>query len=161
MLEKGLANNREIPQLVIAGPGLETSFGRKMQNIVSSNKNLQNFVFFPGMLYGNAKWGAFHNCEAFVLPSHQENFGIAVAEALACNKPVLISDQINIWREIEEEGGGIIAKDSIEGVDWMLTKWMNMNETERKQMGTKAFETYKKYFAIEPASDRFLEALNL
>jgi glycosyltransferase involved in cell wall biosynthesis len=39
------------------------------------------------MLSGDLKWGAFHAAEAFVLPSHQENFGIAVAEAMACGVP--------------------------------------------------------------------------
>ena len=43
------------------------------------------------MLSGNPKWGAFAAAEAFILPSHQENFGIAVVEALACGIPVLIS----------------------------------------------------------------------
>ncbi len=59
------------------------------------------------MLTGDLKWGAFRAAEAFVLPSHQENFGIAVVEALACGKPVLISDKVNIWREIVEDGAGL------------------------------------------------------
>lgn len=53
------------------------------------------------------KWGAFGAADVFVLPSHQENFGIAVAEALACGTPVLISNKVNIWREIQAGGGGL------------------------------------------------------
>ena len=56
------------------------------------------------MLTGNLKWGAFAAADAFMLPSHQENFGIAVVEALACGIPVLISNKINIWREIVDDG---------------------------------------------------------
>ena len=41
-----------------------------------------------GMLQGEAKWSAFRAAEVFCLPSHQENFGIVVVEALACGKPV-------------------------------------------------------------------------
>jgi glycosyltransferase involved in cell wall biosynthesis len=55
-------------------------------------------IFWPGMLSGDAKWGAFRAAEFFVLPSHQENFGIVVAEAMALSKPVLISNKLNIWR---------------------------------------------------------------
>jgi hypothetical protein len=57
-------------------------------------------VHWTGMLEGDSKWGAFHAAEAFVLPSHQENFGVAVVEALACGLPVLISDKVNIWPDI-------------------------------------------------------------
>ena len=62
------------------------------------------------MLTGDLKWGALHAAEAFILPSHQENFGIAVVEALACGKPVLISDKVNIWREIEADGACLVAR---------------------------------------------------
>ena len=41
-----------------------------------------------GMVSGDLKWGAFNAAALFCLPSHQENFGIAVAEALACGLPI-------------------------------------------------------------------------
>ena len=65
-------------------------------------------VSWPGMLQGEMKWGAFYASEVYVLPSHQENFGIAVAEALACGLPVLISDKVNIWREIEADRKSVV-----------------------------------------------------
>jgi glycosyltransferase involved in cell wall biosynthesis len=42
------------------------------------------------------------------LPSHQENFGMSVVEALSYGVPVLISDKVNIWREIEADRAGYI-----------------------------------------------------
>jgi hypothetical protein len=77
------------------------------------------------MLAGDSKWGALYGCEAFVLPSHQENFGIAVVEALACGKPVLISDQVNIWREIVEDGVGMVEGDTEEGVEKLLRRFLD------------------------------------
>ena len=82
-----------------------------------------------GMLSGAAKWGALYGCEAFVLPSHQENFGIAVVEALACGRPVLISDQVNIWREIVEDGAGIAEADTEEGVEKLLRRFLDARVT--------------------------------
>ncbi|MGZ4090888.1 MAG: glycosyltransferase, partial [Bacteroidia bacterium] len=76
--EKALSEKKSVPKLVIAGPGLETAFGKKMIKLCNSFDHLKNLVFFPGMLSGDVKWGALYNCEAFILPSHQENFGIAV-----------------------------------------------------------------------------------
>ncbi|MGH7238230.1 MAG: glycosyltransferase, partial [Candidatus Saccharimonadales bacterium] len=136
---KGVA---PLPKLVIAGPGLDTSFGKKIQNELMRAPQVKPNVFFPGMLYCDAKWGAFYGCEAFVLPSHQENFGIAVAEALACSKPVLISDQVNIWREIEMGGAGIIGNDFYEGTREALLKWINLNPKNKQVMGINALATY-------------------
>ena len=48
------------------------------------------------MIGGSLKWGAFRAAEIFVLPSHQENFGVVVAEALAVGLPALISNKVNI-----------------------------------------------------------------
>ncbi len=72
-------------------------------------------VHWTGMLEGDLKWGAFHAAEAFVLPSHQENFGIAVVEALACGVPVLISDKVNIWPDIVQDEAGLVNADTAEG----------------------------------------------
>ena len=69
----------------------------------------------PGLLTGDLKWGAFRAADVFALTSHQENFGIAVAEALACGLPVLLSNQVNIWREIEEDSAGFIENDDEAG----------------------------------------------
>jgi glycosyltransferase involved in cell wall biosynthesis len=72
------------------------------------------------MLKGDVKWGAFYASEAFALPSHQENFGIAVAEALACGKPALLADKVNIAPQIAADGAGLMQPDTQEGTDELL-----------------------------------------
>ena len=96
----------EYPELylVVAGPDPMQLESRLRTQ--ADRAGIGHRVYWPGMLQGAAKYGAFRCAEAFVLPSHQENFGIVVAEALACGTPVLISDQVNIWREILESGVG-------------------------------------------------------
>lgn len=115
--------------LVVAGPGLETTYGISMKKIVDESNAPVTFV---GMLSGDIKWGAFYGCEAFILPSHQENFGIAVVEALACCKPVLISNQVNIWREVKDGGGGLVANDTLEGADELLSLWTSATADEKR-----------------------------
>ena len=83
---------------------------------------------------GDAKWGALRGCDAFILPSHQENFGVAVAEALACGRPVLISNQVNIWPEIEQEEVGLVAPDTLAGTEELLSRWLVLDEAERNAM---------------------------
>src|SRR5690606_4417418 len=123
-----------IPNLVVAGPGLDTPFGAQMQALAASNSASKNRIHFPGMLNGDEKWGAFYGCEAFILPSHQENFGIAVVEALACGKPVLISDKINIWREIEEGKGGLVETDTESGTFTLLEKWIGLSAKQKSAL---------------------------
>jgi glycosyltransferase involved in cell wall biosynthesis len=62
-------------------------------------------------LSGEAKFSALAAADLFLLPSHQENFGIAVAEAMHAGLPVVLTKNVNIWREIEEAGAGIAVAD--------------------------------------------------
>lgn len=147
------------PKLVIAGPGLESPYGKELQVLVSQSE-ASDSIFFPGMLSGEAKWGAFYGCVAFILPSHQENFGIAVVEALACGKPVLISNQVNIWREIEVAGGGMVADNTLLGTTQLLGRWESLSRDAKLAMSLQARNAYEKNFAIEPAARRIVEAIH-
>ncbi len=104
--------------LVMAGPDQQQWSAKLKQT--AANLGIKNRVFWPGMVTGDAKWGAFYGSEAFILPSHQENFGIAVAEALACGKPVLLADKVNIAEEIAEDGAGLMELDTPDGTLQLL-----------------------------------------
>ena len=149
-----------LPKLVIAGPGLDTPFGKKIKAIVDSNRELHQMILFPGMLTGDAKWGAFYGCDAFILPSHQENFGIAVVEALACGKPVLISDQVNIWREINEAGGCHVSADTLAGTEKLLDFWIRTSYKQKQAMGRNALYAYRHNFSTTPTAIKILDTLS-
>lgn len=148
-----------LPQLVIAGPGLETTYGEQLENMVKQSAVFNDRVHFPGMLSGDAKWGAFYGCEAFVLPSHQENFGIAVVEALACVKPVLISDQVNIWREIDKAAAAIVGPDTADGTFNTLKTWHNLSAENKQHMSNAAIECFEQAFSTKANIERFSEVL--
>src|ERR1035437_10156512 len=103
---------------------------------------IQGHVTWTGMLAGDLKWGAFYQAQAFVLPSHQENFGIAVAEALACGRPVLISNKVNIWREIAEDRAGLVENDDRAGAVQLLRQWTGMSATAKTEMGRRAADCF-------------------
>ncbi len=96
--------------LVMAGPD-QQAWSQKLQQM-AVEAGIGDRIHWPGMVTGDAKWGAFHGSEAFILPSHQENFGIAVAEALACGRPVLLADKVNIAEEIAEDKAGLMELDT-------------------------------------------------
>jgi glycosyltransferase involved in cell wall biosynthesis len=147
--------HKNVPNLVIAGPGLETEYGKQIHDRAVATEG----IYFTGMLTGDAKWGAFYGCDAFILPSHQENFGIAVVEALACGKAVLISKEVNIWREIEKEKAGIIKEDSVHGAYEMFESWHMMHQAEKIKMQKHAKEAYGKLYSISVASTKIAKAI--
>lgn len=136
--------------LVIAGPdesGLRADLEERAAKLGAGDR-----IHWPGMLEGDAKWGAFRACEAFVLPSHQENFGIVVAEAMACSRPVLITDKVNIWREVKGSGAGLVAPDTGEGVHEMLNRFLALTSSERIAIGKLARACFLKRFHIDEAA---------
>jgi glycosyltransferase involved in cell wall biosynthesis len=143
-------------QLVVAGPDPDSL----RQELLARVPDLDSArVIWTGMLTGDAKWGAFRNAEAFVLPSHQENFGIAVAESLACGTPVLISNKVNIWREIEAGGAGLVAPDTLAGTTDLIQRWLELGISGRAAIAQKAEPVFRSNFHIDLASQTLLEAL--
>lgn len=136
--------------LVMAGPD-QTGWAQQLK-AQASRLGIADRVSWPGMLQGDHKWGAYYVAEVFCLPSHQENFGIVVAEALACGKPVLISNKVNIWREIEAFGAGLISSDTVEGTTRMLQRWLDLSDAERQQMALLARKIFVEKFEITRAA---------
>lgn len=116
-------------------------------------------VTFTGMLKGEMKWGAYDCADAFVLPSHQENFGIVIAEALASGVPVLTTPQVNIWREIKDSGAGLIEPDTQAGTAAALRHWLAMSADCREAMRQKAVQCFLSHFDVEIVTQNLLAAL--
>ena len=126
---------------------------------IARDLGVSDRISWPGMLRDEAKWGAFYCAEAFVLPSHQENFGIAVAEALGCGVPALISDKVNIWREISSSGAGLVAPDTVEGTTQLLREWLSLAAKDRNLMGQRARELFGSRFTVDAMAISLLEVI--
>lgn len=144
--------------LVMAGPdqcGIKESLVARAREL-----GVEGRIHWPGMLEGAAKWGAFRGAEAFVLPSHQENFGVTVAEALGCGTPVLISQEVNIWREVLADGAGLAEEDTVDGTRRLLSRWRGLSAAEQGRMRERALESFSRRFEAGPPA-RALAALFL
>ena len=144
-------------KLVMAGP--DATNWRPALEAQAAAAGLADRILWPGPLYGGAKWGAMRAAEAFILPSHQENFGIAVAEALACGTPVLITDQVNIWREIDEAGAGLITSDDVAGVSRVLRRWFALDAGQRAAMGAAATRLFADRFSVAETAPQLLRTM--
>ena len=131
-------------QLVMAGPDQQL-WSTQLKEI-AERIGIADRVHWPGMLTGDAKWGSFFASEAFVLPSHQENFGIAVAEALGCGTPVLLADKVNIAEDIVEDRAGLMELDTQNGTVNLLRRWIALPKEERVAMSHRAIECFHRRY---------------
>jgi glycosyltransferase involved in cell wall biosynthesis len=143
--------------LVIAGPdqvGLQPKLSARAEELGITSR-----ITWTGMISGALKWGAIRAAEIFVLPSHQENFGIVVAEALAAGVPALISNKVNIWREVETDGAGIVCDDTEEGACKLLQSYLDMSEAERMAMRRATRGCFERRFEVSKAAEHLHEVL--
>jgi glycosyltransferase involved in cell wall biosynthesis len=142
-------------QLLMAGPDTD-GWSADLRRL-AERLGIAARVTWGGMLEGDVKWGALRGAELFALPSHQENFGIAVAEALACGLPVLISRRVNIWREVIEDGAGLAEEDTVAGATATLRQWCELGPASRAAMAVAASACFRERFAIERTATRLAE----
>ena len=143
--------------LVMAGPD-QVGWRLTLEGIARV-EGIAARVHWPGMVKGDVKWGAYRAAEAFVLPSHSENFGMVVAEALACNLPVLITKKVNIWREVEAGGGGLVSRDEVDDFTRILRKFLAMSDDEKNQMGGRSRAVFVEHFEINSVAKKMLDII--
>ena len=108
--------------LVIAGPDGD-GYGSAVRAMID-RAGIGERVIFTGMLRGAERVAALADADLFVLPSYQENFGIAVAEALAAGTPVVISDQVNICNDVSAAGVGGVVPLEVGALAQAIEQWM-------------------------------------
>ncbi|WP_230973890.1 glycosyltransferase [Burkholderia pseudomultivorans] len=141
-------------RLVIAGPD-ESGLVERLRG-ETVRLGIEQDVTWAGMVKGDDKWNLMRSADVFCLPSHQENFGIAVAEALGCGMPVLITDKVNIWREIVEYGAGYAASDTVDGVTEVLRNWLHTTAEAKERMRERALACFNEKFHIEQVALSYL-----
>jgi glycosyltransferase involved in cell wall biosynthesis len=93
--------------LVITGD-CNSPYTAEVKQMIEEHK-ISSKVIFTGQVIGDDKWTLYKNALMFVLPSYSENFGMSVIEAMACGCPVVISDKVGIYKDIEKEEAGIVV----------------------------------------------------
>jgi glycosyltransferase involved in cell wall biosynthesis len=81
-------------------------------------------VHFVGPVFGQEKWAAYRDADVFVLPSQNENFGNAAAEAVAAGTPVIITEKCGIAPLLANEAGLVVkheVQDMADGLTRVLT----------------------------------------
>lgn len=143
--------------LVMAGPD-QVGWMAELQEL-SRALGIEDRITWTGMLKDDLKWGAIRAAEVFVLPSHTENFGVVIAEALACSVPVLTTNKVNIWREVEQDSVGFVANDDLVGITSLLRTWLGLSESDRQQMKTNALASFSNRYEISITVSKLIDML--
>jgi len=109
--------------LVIAGP--DSAGYRKQVEAEVRSSGLRDRTVFTGMLSGVDRVAALAEAHLLALPSFHENFGLVVAEALAAGTPVLVSDQVYLYRELVAHAVGAAVPTQVAPLAAALKRWMN------------------------------------
>lgn len=142
---------RETPELLLAIGGFDRWNWTPFLKDLAARLGIADRIVWLGELSQEMKWAALRQAEAFTLSSHMENFGIAVAEAMACGTPVLITRKINIWREIERDGAGLVGEDTVPSFTEVLRRWIALDPARRRGSGERALRTFESRYQADVA----------
>jgi glycosyltransferase involved in cell wall biosynthesis len=143
--------------LVLAGPD-QVGWTQELRERVA-RMDIAPRVTFAGMLEGPLKRGALENADVFILPSHHENFGMSVIEALSFGLPVLISDRVNIWREIVADHAGYVEPADLAGTTRLIQRWLHTSPHEQNLMRVNARNCFLRRFELNRAAASLLAIL--
>lgn len=140
-------------KLVIAGDG-DTSYLNELKELVKLHEGIDK-VLFVGWLKGDEKLGALRGAELYALPSHQENFGLSVVEAMACGTPVLISEQVNLAADVAQSGAGWVTTLAMDSLSSSLREAM-IDKIERDKRGAAARQLVQTQFTWPVVTEKLM-----
>lgn len=146
-----------ISRCTIAGDG-DAVYMEELRDM-ATQLGVEHIMDFIGGVYGNGKWDLFKRADLFVLPTHSENFGIVVAEALACGTPV-ITTKGTPWHELETRHCGWWTDIGTEATTKALKEFISMPEQELEKMGKNGRMLVEEKYSTEIISRQFIQMYN-
>jgi glycosyltransferase involved in cell wall biosynthesis len=149
------------PEMHLVMAGHDETNWRPELDALAARLGVLERIHWTGSIRGNTKWGALYCAEAFILPSHQENFGIAVADALAVGLIPLVSDKINIAPDIAADNACLMEPDTLEGTIRLIERFNAMSAEERGAMEARGVACYQRRYALANSAQEVYKALGI
>lgn len=145
---------RKLPEarLVVAGPAAP-GYGIEVQRMLEA-QGIDAHTILTGELRGEEKWAAYRAADVFVLPSRSENFGIVVAEAMACGVPVVVSRETP-WQDVETYNAGRWVKLDPDEIAENIIEILENRELARK-MGQNGRALVRKKYTWDRIAEKML-----
>ena len=144
-------------RISIVGPGED----RYVKQLVAMAKShgVSDIITFEGSVFGDRKFELYKEADLFLLPTHSENFGIVVAEALACGTPV-ITTVGTPWKELNERHCGWCIEIGTKPLVDSLHEFLRMTETELEVMGRNGRQLVEDKYSCESIAQQFYSLYN-
>ena len=142
-------------RLVIAGP--DEAGHLKEVTTLAAARGLESDISFPGSVEGDAKQSLFRNADLFVLPTHSESFGIAVAEALSHGLPVLTTTAAP-WPLLEDGGCGWRVHADVASLSRGLHEATSLDRSTLAGMGERGRNLVAERFQWSNIAGLFMDA---
>jgi glycosyltransferase involved in cell wall biosynthesis len=144
---------RRDTHLVLAGPDTN-GYEARVRRWLAEEQATHN-VTFTGMVERERKISLLNRADLFVLPSYTENFGIAVVEAMAAGLPVLVSNRVNLWPEIQNAGAGIVINPDVGELTTALLTLLD-HPSHAMEMGARGRLLALERFSWESVGERLM-----
>jgi glycosyltransferase involved in cell wall biosynthesis len=142
---KTLNDNKIKCNFLLAGPeSNEKNYYKK----IAKNLGLTKNIFWSNAIYGDIKYGAILASEGMVLPSHGENFGVALVESLSMSRPVITTNKVNIYKDLIKYNAGIISKDDLKSFTKSLIIFYSLNRTQKLNLSKNSLKCFNKNFNL-------------
>jgi glycosyltransferase involved in cell wall biosynthesis len=155
-LENILASGIEF-HFILAGSNPQDADYETQIKLQIQNSSLAKYTTITGFVSGDLKLELLTKADLFVLPSYYENFGIAVAEAMAAGVPVVISDRIHIWEDIQQAEAGWVGALEVSAIG-NLIKLALLDPQERKRRGLNAKKYAEKHYNWDAIAQQTIDA---
>lgn len=155
-LEKILAQGIKFNFILAGSNPQDADYEMKIKEQID-NSPLARHTIMTGFVTGEIKTYLLQNADLFVLPSYYENFGIAVAEAMAAGTPVVISDRVHIWEDIQQAEAGWVGPLEVDAIASLITIAL-LDADERKRRGLNGREYARRHYSWDAIAQQTIQA---
>ena len=149
-----LRNELQGYKILVAGEG-DADYVEAMKRMIC-DRGLQDIVQLIGGVYGDEKWRLFQTSDFFVLPTHSENFGLAIAESLASGTPV-ITTVGTPWSDLNSSEAGAWIEIGTETLVETLRRFLSLSEDELETMGRNGRKLIETKYSAHVMAEQMME----
>ena len=141
-------------KILVAGEG-DADYVASLKQLIM-DKGLQDIIQLIGGVYGDKKWELFQTSDFFVLPTHSENFGLAIAESLASGTPV-ITTVGTPWNDLNSSNSGAWIEIGTQPLVETLRRFLSLSDEELETMGKNGRKLIETKYSAKVMAEEMME----